>query len=100
MQSRPTGKGRQSQPELTAPPAAAANARRRVRLVAWPVGLALVALQCWIARHDVMLDGIAYLDLARAAAAGNMGALINGCWGPGYPALLALAMRLFRPAPL
>ena len=70
----------------------------RIRLLFWVVGLAVSVVQGWVARHDVMLDGVAYLDLARALAGGDWRAFVNSYWSPGYPALLALALRLL-PAP-
>ncbi|HZQ90590.1 MAG TPA: hypothetical protein VFA60_02220 [Terriglobales bacterium] len=70
---------------------------RRVRLAFRAAALVIAGLQAWIGRHDVMLDGISYLDIARAAANGNVSALANSYWSPGYPALTAVVLRLFHP---
>jgi hypothetical protein len=44
-------------------------------------------------------DGLSYLDLASAASSGGPAKLLNGYWSPGYPALLGIAIFLFRPTP-
>ena len=67
---------------------------KRLPLAARLLLVALAALQAWAQRHVMNPDGISYLDMARAAAAGNWAETINGYWSPVYPWLLALAMRV------
>lgn len=43
-------------------------------------------------------DGISYLDMADAASHGNPAALLHPYWSPLYPALLAVALKLFEPS--
>ena len=43
-------------------------------------------------------DGISYLDTADAASHGNPAALLHPYWSPLYPALLAVALKLFAPS--
>src|ERR1017187_4798089 len=52
-----------------------------------------------VSRHTMDSDGIAYVDIALACMKGNWHALINRYWSPGYPALLALWLFVFRPVP-
>src|SRR5262249_6937810 len=42
-------------------------------------------------------DGLTYLDMANAALVNGPGELINGLRSPAYPALLSLAIGIFRP---
>ena len=44
-------------------------------------------------------DGLSYLDLASEGLQSGPSGLLNGYWSPGYPALLSLALALFRPSP-
>ena len=44
-------------------------------------------------------DGLSYLDLASDAATGGPLKLVNAYWSPGYPALISIAIFLFRPSP-
>lgn len=43
-------------------------------------------------------DGLSYLDLASAALNGGPAKLVNAYWSPGYPALISIALFLFRPS--
>jgi hypothetical protein len=43
-------------------------------------------------------DGLSYLDLASEALNGGPSKLVNAYWSPGYPALIGIAMFLFRPS--
>jgi hypothetical protein len=43
-------------------------------------------------------DGMHYLDLASDALSGGPSKLVNGYWSPGYPALISIAIVLFRPS--
>ncbi len=44
-------------------------------------------------------DGLSYLDLASDASTGGPLKLVNAYWSPGYPALISIAIFLFRPSP-
>jgi hypothetical protein len=70
---------------------------RSLRLGVWAIALILAAGQAFAHRHAINPDGVAYLDLARAFLAGDLDTAINPYWGPLYPALLALGLRLGRP---
>jgi hypothetical protein len=43
-------------------------------------------------------DGMSYVDIASNAARGEPGQLLNGYWSPGYPAVLAIFLVVFRPS--
>ena len=43
-------------------------------------------------------DGMSYVDIASNAVRGGPGQLINGYWSPGYPAVLAVFLTVFRPS--
>jgi hypothetical protein len=75
------------------------GAMRGVKNVTW-----LVLVCCWLvqalaARHTLDADGVAYLNMVDSALKGNWHALVNGWWSPGYPFLLTLWFKLFRPSP-
>jgi hypothetical protein len=53
----------------------------------------------WSHRRDMDQDGLSYLEMAARTASGQFGALINGYWSPGYPAIVSVALRIFRPVP-
>lgn len=61
-------------------------------------GLLIIAFS-WQSRAGINPDGISYLDLCRESLAGNHSAFFNPYWSPLLPALLALFMKLFSPAP-
>jgi hypothetical protein len=44
-------------------------------------------------------DGVAYLDIADAAAHGNPAALLNAYWSPGYPVALFVGLTILHPSP-
>jgi hypothetical protein len=44
-------------------------------------------------------DGMSYLDMASEALRGGPQNLVNGYWSPAYPALISLALFIFRPSP-
>jgi len=44
-------------------------------------------------------DGLSYLQMAARCADGDSSALLNSDGSPGYGALLAILLALFRPAP-
>jgi len=60
---------------------------------------ATAALLAWSQRGLMDPDGLSYLDMATRAANGHPEDLINAYWSPGYPAMISLALILFRPAP-
>src|SRR5205085_291445 len=64
------------------------------------VALSLVigAVSAWLSRSSMNPDGISYLDLSDRWLAGNYGGIINGYWGPVYPALLAAVRTITRPS--
>jgi hypothetical protein len=66
----------------------------------WCCCLASAAILAWTARHAMNPDGLSYLDMASEALNGGPARLINGYWSPGYPALIGLALSLFRPSPV
>jgi len=44
-------------------------------------------------------DGLSYLDLASGALMSGPAKLMNAYWSPGYPALIGVALFVFRPSP-
>jgi hypothetical protein len=65
----------------------------------WLASLLWAAILNWDERHLMNPDGLSYLDMASAALSGGPGKLINGYWSPGYPALISVALLVFRPSP-
>lgn len=53
----------------------------------------------WDSRHGVNPDGLSYLDIASGFLSGGASKLVNGYWSPGYPALIGVGLRIFRPTP-
>ena len=64
------------------------------------VSLSLVigALSAWLSRSAMNPDGISYLDLSDRLMAGDFRGVVNGYWGPMYPALLAVIRFIMHPA--
>lgn len=60
--------------------------------------LAWAAVIAWAHHREMDPDGFSYLQIADQAAHGNIASLINAYWSPGYPAMLAVLLALFRPA--
>lgn len=60
--------------------------------------LAWAAVIAWAHHREMDPDGFSYLQIADHAAHGDIAALINAYWSPGYPAMLAVLLALFRPA--
>lgn len=48
-------------------------------------------------RDPLDADCIAYLNIARSCAIGNWHSLVNGWWSPGFPFLLSIILRVFKP---
>jgi hypothetical protein len=70
---------------------------RRGQIVCW-IGLMTIAVvRAWFTRYELTPDSMSYLDIARAVAEGRAHAAINAYWSPGYPVLISLFLRLFRP---
>ena len=63
------------------------------------VCLSWAALLAWSHRNEMDPDGLSYLDMASRAASGDLGALANSYWSPGYPAILSVLLFILRPAP-
>ncbi len=61
-------------------------------------GLAIVLLS-WASRYSMNPDGISYLDMADLLLKGNLGVLLHPYWSPLYPAILAVALKIFSPTP-
>jgi hypothetical protein len=61
--------------------------------------LAWAAVIAFAHRHEMDPDGFTYLQMADRAAHGHLLALVNPLWSSGYPALLAVLLAIFRPAP-
>src|SRR6266576_3336282 len=72
-----------------------------LRLTILMISLSLVigAASAWLSRGAMNSDGISYLDLSDRWMAGDFRGLVNGYWGPTYPALLA-AVRLVMQPPI
>lgn len=75
------------------------QAARRVRRICLLTAAVLGVLFTWAARPQMGPDGIAYLDLADAYLRRDWTHAFNTLWSPLYPAILALAFRIVRPAP-
>jgi hypothetical protein len=71
---------------------------RRLQIGCW-VGLTGISLvRAWFSRYELMGgDSLAYLDIARAIAEGHKGVAIHSYWSPGYPILISLFLRAFKP---
>jgi hypothetical protein len=55
----------------------------------------------WNARAFCSSDGLSYLEMALSAIRyGPRYLLTNGSWSPGYPALLAVVLKLAHPSPV
>lgn len=58
--------------------------------------IVLAAIQAWAHRYSMNPDGISYLDMGRAAAAGHWAETLNGYWSPLYPWIIGAAIRVVR----
>jgi len=52
------------------------------------IGIAICIALTWLSRLALNVDGVAYLDLARAARAGDWRSFVQGYWSPLYPAII------------
>jgi hypothetical protein len=65
----------------------------------WSICLGSAGILAVSARHAMNADGLSYLDLASEGVRSGPSGLLNGYWSPGYPALISLALAMFRPSP-
>jgi hypothetical protein len=63
----------------------------------WIAFIAVSVARVWFTRYELTPDSMSYLDIARALAEGRWHAAINAYWSPGYPVLVSLFLRFFRP---
>ena len=71
---------------------------RKLQIGCWIGFIAIALVRAWFTRYELMGgDSISYLDIARAFAAGHLGAVTNPYWSPGYPALISLFFWAFHP---
>lgn len=80
--------------DAVAPTARQLTAAKRLRVAARLVLVALAVLQAWADRYAMNPDGISYLDMSRAVAAGHWAETINGYWSPLYSWLIGPIMRV------
>lgn len=66
----------------------------KVRFVLAALALLLAASHIHAVRFDLNADGISYLDLAGAFARGDYANSVNSYWGPAYPILLGVVLKL------
>lgn len=64
----------------------------------WGICLCCAGILTYAARYSMNPDGLTYLDLASEVVSGGPSKLVNGLWSPGYPALISVAILLFRPS--
>ncbi len=60
---------------------------------------ALGVLQAWLNRHDIIADGLSYLDMGDAFVRGDWGMAFNSIWSPLYPWMLGVAIKVLGPSP-
>lgn len=65
----------------------------------WCLGLVWAGVLALASRHGMNPDGLDYLEMASGALSGGPSKLVSGYWSPGYPALISMAMLIFRPSP-
>ena len=65
----------------------------------WSICLGCAGILAVSSRHSMNPDGLSYLDLASEGLRSGPSGFVNGYWSPGYPALLSVALALFRPSP-
>jgi hypothetical protein len=69
------------------------------RVAFWVALPAAGLVQTWFHRHLIFSDGISYLEIAGNYARGDWSRALNDYWSPLYSWVLALALKLFHPAP-
>src|SRR3954469_8170960 len=70
-----------------------------VRIMFWTVGILCGLGQMWSARHEVISDGISYIEIAQAYIRHDWANALNAYWSPLFSWLIALAFLLLRPSP-
>lgn len=65
----------------------------------WLLCLIPAAIHAGAHAHEMNSDGAVYLDMAAEALRQGPSSLINALWSPGYPALLAAGLAIFKPGP-
>jgi hypothetical protein len=53
----------------------------------------------WTTRHEIISDGVSYLEIATAYAGGHWSAALNAYWSPLFSWLIAIALVVIRPTP-
>lgn len=71
---------------------------RKTKLFAWFFMVCCWSVQALATRHSMNADGVSYQNIADACLEGRWHALVNAYWSPGYPFLLTLWMKVFRPS--
>jgi hypothetical protein len=72
---------------------------RRIRRVAWLIGLVVGGVQAWLTRQQLSSDDvIAYLDIGDAYLRGDWANAINAYWSPLYSWILGATLRVFSPS--
>jgi hypothetical protein len=68
-------------------------------LLFWIVALVLGIAQTWGMRHEVISDGISYIEIAQHYAQGDWHNAINAYWSPLFSWVIAALLFCFRIAP-
>ena len=84
-------------PSLRTPPQADRIAF--LRFVFWVIAVVLGAAECWSVRHEIISDGIPYLEIASAYAHGEWWNALNAYWSPLFSWLITAVILAFRPSP-
>lgn len=76
-----------------------APAARALVAFLWLAGFSLAGLQAWaaITSYSMNADGVSYLDIADAYAAGDWSRAINSVWSPLYSWIFVVARSLAGP---
>lgn len=72
---------------------------RRLRLALFLIGMVLAGVQCWSMRHEILSDGISYLEIASQYAHGDWWNALNAYWSPLFSLTVAAVLFVLRPAP-
>lgn len=80
------------------PPLTRSSWWQTLEAASWSVAIVLAAGQLWARRFDIHSDGLSYIEIAEAWAAGDWRDAVNPVWSPLYSWLLALAPALATPA--
>src|SRR4051794_5410173 len=88
-----------SRADRTPPPRSSSGVIRRIQIVSWLFLVLAGIAQGWAVRHEIIADGISYLDIASYYARGDWHSALNGYWSPLYSWAVAALMLVFRPDP-